>query len=176
MEDADRVAAMAVVAAINNVNRLNRRRAPLRTVVWDVDGTLVPGAGWNALRRIGPQVARPVALWLALTMLRRQGVTNVVVSRNMGFVFPHTHVRAEFELRSLGFDAVVQGFRDRAEPKTQMFGCYNGGCVLVDDHMLECEAAISSGATALKVPAALGVIDGVMQGRTTPLAAQSTFM
>lgn len=165
--------AQAVLSAIDKANSLNRKAAPLRTVVWDVDGTLVTGRGWDALRALGPQLAHPEVLRLVLGVLRRRGVMNVVVSRNMGFVISTTHAAAERALRALGFDAVVQGFRHRIEPKTAWFG--GAGVVLIDDHLLECEAAVFSGATALKVPPAFGVIDGVATGRATVIAAQSTF-
>lgn len=110
----------------------------IQVVLWDLDGTLVPGMGLDA----GQSLSRKIRFKRRLTTLFRNipHVQHIITSRNRLFL---TENKSTFEeVRRLGFHGYVVGLFEKLDTTK---GLYDGrDALLIDDRASECYHSVSS--------------------------------
>lgn len=132
----------------------------IKTIVFDLDGTLGPMPGWSQ-GGVLSYIARLSLVSSLLTRLRKKGVMLAVVSKNGMLCSPRSFAKARAALLGLGFDHVEYCFRGNVESKTRPFAVSDGpeggaGCLLIDDQAVECGRANAHGAHAILVSRPIG--------------------
>lgn len=132
----------------------------IKTVIFDLDGTLGPLPGW-AQGNVLAYIKRIALIRVLLKRLRAKGVMLALVSKNGMLCSPETFTKARAALLGLGFDHVEYCNRRRPESKTTPFSVSHGpgggaGCLLIDDQAIECAKANAHGAHAILVTKPVG--------------------
>jgi methionine salvage enolase-phosphatase E1 len=127
----------------------------MRVLAWDVDATLGDSDGWEN-GTLANYCYMPTMLQHLLAHLKRQGIANVVVSRNLHFCAATLLPSARRQALDMHFSAVVPCASDRMSVSKAVLVARHVGCkpedvVLIDDQVDECKAAAADGAVALCV-------------------------
>ena len=126
--------------------------AGIKTIVWDLDGTLGKMPGWDGNTPLCEYIDNCGSLtgllqWLAANY----GIRHLLVSRN-GMFCDSLFVPTRDKFRRLGFHGVLPCYRRREHSK--VFALQDLKTVLlVDDQLAECEWAVRDGASAMHVHA-----------------------
>lgn len=139
----------------------------IKTVIFDLDGTLGPMPGWGQ-GGVLAYITRIALIRGLLRRLRSKGVMLALVSKNGMLCSPQTFAKARAALLGLGFDHVEYCNRRRPESKTAPFAVSRGpgggaGCLLIDDQAIECAKANAHGAHAILVARPVG--DSMAKGK-----------
>jgi hypothetical protein len=122
----------------------------VRTIAWDLDGTLGVMPGWNGIVPITNYVKGHVWLRDVLERLRDHNIHNILVSRNGSFCGRYLN-NARRAFLSLGFDDVADCYRHREGSKVTGLDVAPNRVLLIDDQQSECDAALGDGGAALQV-------------------------
>ena len=122
----------------------------VKTLVWDLDGTLGHTPGWGVYERIEDYVINYDNFVQLLNHLSdTRGLLHIMASRNLQFCGQFYELnRARF--RNMGFDYIMPCQRNSKYSKLRWLPNAKT-CLLIDNDMNECTSATMDGGQALHV-------------------------